>query len=188
MPFDGETYDAEKDRARLAAQLGHVRELMLDGQARTLGEIHADLVSRCGASYPEASISARLRDLRKPKFGGYVVARTRVPGVSGLHTYQITGRVEVPAKVPGQIPLFPPATPNPRARSGKIGAVLRAAVMLRKALNAHTSKASGFCAPGATMHPPGTPHCREVIRQFDQALEELQGSGVAVTMDFSLTP
>jgi hypothetical protein len=44
---------------------------MIDGQWRTLAEISA--VIRC----PEASVSARLRDLRKNKFGGYLVERRR---------------------------------------------------------------------------------------------------------------
>jgi uncharacterized membrane protein len=38
--------------------------------------------------YPEASISARLRDLRKPKFGGYTVERQYVE--RGLFRYRVT--------------------------------------------------------------------------------------------------
>jgi hypothetical protein len=62
--FDGATLDIERDQSRLARQLTAVRLLMLDGQWRTLGQIH-DLTG-----YPESSVSARLRDLRKLKFGG----------------------------------------------------------------------------------------------------------------------
>jgi hypothetical protein len=50
--------------------LESVRKLMLDGQWRTLGDI---MLGVGGAS--EASISARLRDLRKPKFGALPVER-----------------------------------------------------------------------------------------------------------------
>jgi hypothetical protein len=79
--FDGATYAPARDRSRLSAQLNHVRDLMLDGVARTLSEISA-LVDA-----PEASVSARLRDLRKPKFGGYNVTRAHVAG--GLYLYRV---------------------------------------------------------------------------------------------------
>jgi hypothetical protein len=59
--FDGETYEPEQDRERLAGQLERVRELMLDGEWRTPAEMSAKL----GAEW--ASISARLRDLRKER-------------------------------------------------------------------------------------------------------------------------
>ena len=71
MPrFDGETFDAERDGARLTTQLGEVRRYMLaqgSGVWLSLAEISDAL------GYPEASVSARLRDLRKDKFGGYEV-------------------------------------------------------------------------------------------------------------------
>lgn len=84
MPFDGSTYDPARDRARLQRQLARVREIMRDGQWRTLAELAAET----GA--PEASVSARLRDLRKQKFGALFVERRRVPGENGLHTYRVT--------------------------------------------------------------------------------------------------
>lgn len=49
-----------------------VLSLMSDGKWRTLSEIHE------AVGGTEASVSARLRDLRKPKFGGYTVLRRRV--------------------------------------------------------------------------------------------------------------
>ena len=82
-PFGGETYDREKDGRRLSTQLIDVRDLMLDGVWRTLREIGLRL------DHPEASISARLRDLRKPKFGQLVVNSRRVPNGNGLHEYQL---------------------------------------------------------------------------------------------------
>ena len=82
MPhFDGDTYDPEQDHVRLSGQMLKVRNLMADGQWRTL----AHIASEVGA--PEASVSARLRDLRKPKFGGYAVERARMG--SGLHYYRV---------------------------------------------------------------------------------------------------
>lgn len=69
--FDGTTFNEKRDGTRLLGQLKRVRELMSDGVWRTLGEIHAIV----GGS--EAGISARLRDLRKEKFGARKVQRRR---------------------------------------------------------------------------------------------------------------
>lgn len=71
-PFDGETYDAERDSERLAGMLRRVQAVMADGHWHTLQE----LSWRTGGS--EAACSARLRDLRKPKFGGHTVQRRYV--------------------------------------------------------------------------------------------------------------
>jgi len=81
---DGETYDREADLERLTGQNKRVHDLMADGQWRTLAEIAGLLRD------PEASISARLRDLRKPKFGGHTVNRRhRGPKENGLYEYQL---------------------------------------------------------------------------------------------------
>ena len=69
--FDGETYVPPLDHERLTKQLGRVEEAIADSQWRTLGELEV----RTGD--PQASISARLRDLRKEKFGGYTIERRR---------------------------------------------------------------------------------------------------------------
>lgn len=79
--FGGVTYEAGKDRERLTRLLDRVRELMIDRQWRTLETI----ASKTGGS--EASVSARLRDLRKPDHGGYQVDRRRVAG--GLFEYRV---------------------------------------------------------------------------------------------------
>jgi hypothetical protein len=57
---------------------------MTDGRWWTLSE----LAERCGGT--EAAISARIRDLRKAKFGGGVVERERVSG--GLWRYRVVTR------------------------------------------------------------------------------------------------
>lgn len=69
--FDGATYDAPLDHERLGAQALRVWTVVSDGRWRTLAEIEAE----CGD--PQASISARLRDFRKPKFGEHLVERRR---------------------------------------------------------------------------------------------------------------
>jgi hypothetical protein len=79
--FDGETYDEARDRERLAGQLMAVFHLMQDRQWRTLHEIASAL------GYPEASISARLRDLRKSRFGSYEVKARYVR--RGLWKYKV---------------------------------------------------------------------------------------------------
>lgn len=81
LNFDGPTYEPEKDQVRLGKQMGLVKGLMLDGRWRGLEEI-AEAV---GGS--EAGVSARLRDLRKSRFGGHTVERRRVDG--GLFEYRV---------------------------------------------------------------------------------------------------
>lgn len=79
--FDGQTYSRPQDHARLGRQLLSVFNLMKDGQPRMLAQI----AQHVGGS--EASVSARLRDLRKSKFGGYDVERKRIAG--GLWSYAL---------------------------------------------------------------------------------------------------
>ena len=82
MPFDGVTYEPEHDYQRLNTQMGRVFRLMSDGHWLTLREI-AETV---GGS--EAGVSARLRDLRKEKWGGYTVQRNR-RRISGVWEYRL---------------------------------------------------------------------------------------------------
>lgn len=82
--FDGKTYSPEHDKTRLASLLDNVRTLMLDGRWRTLGAINRIV----GGT--EASVSARLRDLRKPRFGSHVVERRSVESRKrGLFEYRV---------------------------------------------------------------------------------------------------
>lgn len=84
LSFDGSTYSSAHDATRLGSQLYRVRSLMLDGQWRTL----AELVEQCGGTV--ASVSARLRDLRKHRFGGYQVSRrARGPRCMGVFEYRV---------------------------------------------------------------------------------------------------
>ena len=80
--FDGITLNDERDNGRLAQQLHSVRKLALQREWFTLREIAFSL------NYPEASVSARLRDLRKAKFGGYNVERKYVE--RGIWAYRVT--------------------------------------------------------------------------------------------------
>lgn len=67
--FQGSDYVRAHDHLRLGAQILRVAQAMQDGQWRTLGEI-AQITSD-----PEASVSAQLRHLRKPKFGEHTVEK-----------------------------------------------------------------------------------------------------------------
>jgi len=82
-PMDGETFDPQQDGPRLHRQLARVKARMSDGCWHSL----KDLAYDTGAS--EASVSARIRDLRKQKFGGYTVERQRLKDGSGLWFYKL---------------------------------------------------------------------------------------------------
>ena len=70
--FDGATIDDALDTDRLRRQLDRVRTLLLtEYKWHTLAEI------REAIGVPEASASARLRDLRKERFGSYTIERRR---------------------------------------------------------------------------------------------------------------
>lgn len=84
MTFDGETFVQQRDGARLGEQMCAVLSLMADGRFRTLAEIASQ------TNAPESSVGARLRDLRKERFGGHVVNREYVE--RGLFKYQLVLR------------------------------------------------------------------------------------------------
>ena len=83
--FDGATYEAAQDFTRLNTQLRAVRDLMRDGTWRSLNQIAT------ATGYPEASLSARLRDLRKLKFGLHTVQRRRAGEGRGTFEYRVLG-------------------------------------------------------------------------------------------------
>ena len=77
----GPTYIESLDGNRLTKQLHAIYRYMSDGGWHTLEEI-----SRLG--YPEASVSAQIRHLRKPRFGGFTILKRRVSR-NGLWRYQL---------------------------------------------------------------------------------------------------
>jgi len=82
--FDGMSYQAAFDFKRLTGQNSRVFNLMQDNRWRTLAEIAFT------TGDPEASISARLRDLRKKKFGSHIIERRRRGNAArGLHEYRL---------------------------------------------------------------------------------------------------
>lgn len=79
--FDGADLDHERDNARLTGQLLRIWNVVKDEAWHTLPE----LSRRTGD--PEASISAQLRHLRKPRFGSHIVERRHVE--NGLYEYRV---------------------------------------------------------------------------------------------------
>lgn len=84
----GDSFEPEHDQARLAAQFNGVLSLMLGSQWRTLGEIAKV------TGYPEASVSARLRQIRNEHGEKYEVSKRRRGDPSaGLFEYQVCRRM-----------------------------------------------------------------------------------------------
>jgi hypothetical protein len=81
--FDGPALERDLDDPRLTTQLALVYRALRGGGWWTL----AELAYYSGGS--EAGVSARLRDLRKKKWGGHTVVRRRRQG--GLHEYRMVG-------------------------------------------------------------------------------------------------
>ena len=86
MSFGGGTYDDGRDGDRLRAQLNRVWAVVHGGAWWTLHELSA------ATGDPEASVSARLRDFRKSKFGGHTVLREYL--YNGLWRYRLIIRKE----------------------------------------------------------------------------------------------
>lgn len=72
---DGATFDHARDSGRLGTQQRAVRDFLLAhrGAFFTVAEIRAAI----GGIGTETSISARVRDLRKARHGGYVIDARR---------------------------------------------------------------------------------------------------------------
>ena len=81
LRFNGADYNQTRDDARLTGQILRVWECMSDGKWRTL----KDIAQQTGD--PEASVSAQLRHLRKPRFGGHTVEREYI--TNGLYKYKL---------------------------------------------------------------------------------------------------
>jgi Fic family protein len=67
----GPAYDDKLDGERINKQQARIRNFMLNAGWKTLGEIEGVL------NYPQASISAQLRHLRKRRFGSFIVDKQR---------------------------------------------------------------------------------------------------------------
>ena len=87
--FNGADYDPALDDQRLGKQIGRVYEVMKDGRWRPLHVIAACIRQRFDKHDPEASISAQLRHLRKPRFGSHKIERRRAEQNEALWEYRM---------------------------------------------------------------------------------------------------
>ena len=94
MSTFGPAYVEKVDGARISRQHEVIRDYMLKVHWRTLIEIEAIV------GYPQASISAQLRHLRKQRFGSFLVEKRRRHG-GGLWEYRVR-----PSSTDGQLELF----------------------------------------------------------------------------------
>ena len=78
---DADTCDPERDGQRLATLQARVAEAVADGDWWSL----QNLARETGGS--EAAVSARLRDMRKAKYGGHQVHRQHL--AHGLWVYSL---------------------------------------------------------------------------------------------------
>jgi len=92
--FGGTTYKPEEE-SRLVEQLGRVRNLLLNAKGGWV-----DLRGAARAGEGTAGLTARARDLRKKKFGGFLV-ESKVRKGGGLHLYRIPlGEDGLPMRAP----------------------------------------------------------------------------------------
>lgn len=79
----GPTYNEKIDGKRISGQMAKIKHFMLSGSWRTLAEISK------ATRYPESSISAQLRHLRKAEFGGHDVQKRRRKPDGGTWEYKV---------------------------------------------------------------------------------------------------
>lgn len=74
---------------RLGKQQAAVKAIMADGRWYTIEQVREALERDHGITATETGVSTRMRDLRKPQYGGYTVERQPVRGVAGLFEYRL---------------------------------------------------------------------------------------------------
>ena len=81
LRFDGADYQPERDNVRLGTQLQRVKDVIKDGQWYTVKSI--SMIT----GDPETSVSAQVRNLRKKRFGKYIIDCKRLD--NGLYQYRM---------------------------------------------------------------------------------------------------
>lgn len=85
--FDGETYNEERDQIRLGKQLQKVFDCLSEERG---GWLTIPEISQVTGIVAHQSISARIRDLRKDKFGGHNVEHRNIGG--GTWEYRMVAK------------------------------------------------------------------------------------------------
>lgn len=78
---EGADIVTERDSPRLQDQMRVLKDIMDDHRWHTLGELEAM------TDFPQASISAQIRHLRKKRFGGHIVDRKYLG--NGCYAYRL---------------------------------------------------------------------------------------------------
>jgi len=81
--FDGDDYNPDLDQKRLTGQICRIYREMISGKWLTVDEIAA------ATNDPQTSVSAQIRNLRKPAFGGHFIPKRRRV-ISGLYEFKLT--------------------------------------------------------------------------------------------------
>jgi hypothetical protein len=106
LNFSGAAYVPSIDKARLSVQISRILTYMLGGEWRTLREARVDLERLYAPTlFPEASISANFRNLRKEPYRLTVEKRRRVgvrPG-AGVWEYRIENAQRAHERAPEAI-------------------------------------------------------------------------------------
>lgn len=104
--FDGATYNPKNDRVRLSGQLRTMWNIIVDLEVHSVREIG----ERTG--FPEPSISAQFRNLRKEKFGGWYIPRITLDDKRGHYAYQLVLR---PGETVDRVELVDKPTRRPKS-------------------------------------------------------------------------
>lgn len=96
MKFSGHDYRRDLDEARLTEQIGRVLDAMLRAALMerwlTVAEIGKEINLPGRPFAPETSISAQIRNLRKPANGHYIIDGRRRSGTS-IYEYRLVGQI-----------------------------------------------------------------------------------------------
>lgn len=87
VPFAGADYNEARDKERLTTQLQRILAVMSDGAWRTVERLVSELrLAHPSVRFPEASVSAQLRNLRKI---GYRVETRNILAGGLLYEYRV---------------------------------------------------------------------------------------------------
>ena len=87
--FDGATYDRDRDGKRLTGQLEAVAHILATHEWVELPELVAKVRMCVGGHVTDSGVTARVRDLRKEKFGGHVIYSRAARFGGGVWEYRM---------------------------------------------------------------------------------------------------